>query len=497
MDLLLFLLIFVACILCFLIFAHIQPIRNGVNKGMRERVPEAPGSWPIIGHLYLLTGSQVPHRLLGSLADKFGSIFTIKFGVHRVLVVSNSEMAKDCLTTNDRIFASRPKAMSMEIMGYNYASFGFAPYGPYWRHIRKIIVLELGSPRRVQMLANIRVSELKSSIKDIYKTWERNKGTSFSDEKVKVEMRQWFGNLTMNMVVRMMFGNHFSRGEKKGDRFQKTLRRFVDLVGVFVPSDAVPWLRWLDLGGYGKKMKETAKEMDEVLDEWLEYHKGKMNSRCELQVDESRELEVFMAAFLSRVKEEVIEEVYGFSVEEIVKSTCWSIFAAATDTTMATLTWALALLVNNPLVLKKAQQELENHVGRDRQVEESDTKNLVYLRAIIKETMRLYPVAPLSLPHESKEDCVVGGYVVPKGTRLWVNIWKIHHDPQIWTDPFEFHPERFLTSKTEIDVKGRDFELIPFGSGRRICLGMDIALEALQLILASLIHGFEFQIAIQ
>lgn len=158
-----------------------------------------------------------------------------------------------------------------------------------------------------------------------------------------------------------------------------------------------------------------------------------------------------------------------------------------------TLTWALALLVNNPLVLKKAQQELKNHVGVDRIVEESDLENLLYIKAIIKETMRLYPAGPLSVPHESIEDCIVGGYSIPKGTRLLVNVWKIQHDPDIWTDPFEFQPERFLTSKKEIDVKGQHFELIPFGSGRRMCLGISFALEALLLILASILHEFDFQ----
>ncbi|GKE07536.1 cytochrome P450 CYP82D47-like protein, partial [Tanacetum coccineum] len=119
-----------------------------------------------------------------------------------------------------------------------------------------------------------------------------------------------------------------------------------------------------------------------------------------------------------------------------------------------TLTWALALLVNNPRVLQNAQQELEKHVGRDREVEDSDLKNLAYIQAIIKETLRLYPVAPLSAPHESTEDCVVGGYTVPKGTVLL---------------------------------------FVPFGSGRRMCVGISFALEALQYILASVIHGFVFQ----
>ncbi|KAM0019191.1 putative cytochrome P450 [Helianthus debilis subsp. tardiflorus] len=144
------------------------------------------------------------------MADKFGPIFTFKLGVNRVLVVSNSEMAKECLTTNDRGFATRPKAMVSELMGYNYASFSLAPYGPYWRHIRKIIVLEMASHRHLQMLEHIRVSEVNSSLIDIYKTRVTNKGSS---ETVMVDMIQWFGNLVTNIVVRMMFGNHFSPGE--------------------------------------------------------------------------------------------------------------------------------------------------------------------------------------------------------------------------------------------------------------------------------------------
>ncbi|KAD4385508.1 hypothetical protein E3N88_25676 [Mikania micrantha] len=493
MDLLLLLVIFVASILCFLIFGHLNPKRNDVkriNNGKGKRLPEVAGSWPIIGHLHLLAGSQVAHKVLGSMADKFGPIFTVKLGVHRVLVVCSAEMAKECLTTNDRVFASRPNAMASELMGYNYASVGLAPHGPYWRMIRKLIVLELTSQHRLQMLARIKVSEVKSSMMDIYRTWVTN---ARSSERVIVDMKQWFGKLVVNIVVKMMFGNHFSPGEQNGDEFLKAITRFAQLVGEFVPSDFIPWIRWLDLGGYEMKMKKTALEMDAAINGWLEDHKKKRNYASTLQVDESKDQEIFMAALLRRVEEAAKEELYGFNADDVVKSTCLSLFTAATDTTEATLTWTLALLVNNPMVLKKAQQELENLVGKDRKVEESDMSKLVYLQAIIKESMRLYPVAPLSVPHESTEDCIVSGYMVPKGTRLLINVWKIHHDPQIWTNPLEFQPERFLTSKKEVDLKGRHFELIPFGSGRRMCLGMSFALESLQLILASIIHAFEFQ----
>ncbi|KAI3688917.1 hypothetical protein L2E82_46851 [Cichorium intybus] len=488
MDLLLSFITLIASILCFLIFGHLAWIRIGVsrssNKGPgKKTVPEASGSWPIIGHLYLLAGPEVPHKVLGSMADKFGPIFTIRLGVHRVLVVNTSDMAKDCLTTNDRVFNGRPKAMATELMGYNYANFSFALNGSYWRDMRKIIAIELVSHHRLQMLSNIRSSELKASITDLYKNWMKNK-------TVKVDMEQWFGNLILNISVKVIFGNPFSLGQRNEDEFKNAIRRFTELFGAFVLSDAIPFLRWLDIGGYEKKMKKTEKVLDFVIEGWLKEHKKKMNSTRHANEEED---ESFMSALLSRVKEECIEERYGFTTDAIVKAACLGIFAAATDTTMLTLTWALALLINNPRVLKKAQQELQNHVGLNRMVNESDLTNLVYLQAIIKETMRLYPAAPLSVPHESTEDCVVGSYTVPKGTRLLVNIWKIHHDPKIWENPFQFLPERFLTSKKNIDVKGQHFELIPFGSGRRICLGISIALKSVQLILASMIHGFEFQ----
>ncbi|XP_023765607.1 cytochrome P450 CYP82D47 [Lactuca sativa] len=491
MDLLLLFITLIASMFSFLLFARLAWIRTGVHRSRNatgKTVPEASGSLPIIGHLYLLSGnSQVPHKLLGSMADKFGPIFSIKLGVNRVLVVSNAEMAKECLATNDRVFASRPKSMASELMGHNYANFALSPHVSYWREMRKIIVLELGSQRRVQMLEHIRTSEVKASIIDIYKNWMRNnKGSS---ETVKVDMKHWFGNLSLNMTLRAAFGNCLSLGEQKEDELKNTIRSILQLFGAFVPSDAIPALRWLDLGGYEKRMKQTAKAFDVVIDGWLEEHRKKMS--CTQQEDEE-EHQVLMAALLSRIKEEFKENVYGFSTDAIVKATCLAIFVAATDTTTATLTWGLALLVSNPVVLKKAQEEIEKHVGRDRMVEESDLKNLVYLQAIIKETMRLYPAVPLSVPHESTQDCIVGGYTVDKGTRLLVNIWRIQHDPEIWEDPFEFQPERFLTSKKEIDVKGQHFELIPFGSGRRICLGISFALKAMQMILANVIHAYNF-----
>ena len=164
--------------------------------------------------------------------------------------------------------------------------------------------------------------------------------------------------------------------------------------------------------------------------------------------------------------------------------------AGGNDTTMVTLTWALSLLLNNRHTLKKAQEELDIKVGKGRLVNEADINNLFYLKAIIKEALRLYPPGTL-VPREFHEDCTIGGYHVTKGTRLVVNLWKIQTDPSVWSDPLEFKPERFLTTHKDVDVRGQNFELIPFGSGRRACPGISFGLQMLHLTLASLIHAFE------
>ena len=168
-----------------------------------------------------------------------------------------------------------------------------------------------------------------------------------------------------------------------------------------------------------------------------------------------------------------------------------NLILAGYGSTFITLTWALSLLLNNRHALKKAQAELEIHVGKHRQVDGSDIKNLVYLQAIVKETLRLYPPGPLSLPHEAIENCTVAGFHIQAGTRLLVNLWKLHRDPRVWLDPLEFQPERFLTKHAGLDVRGKNYELLPFGSGRKVCPGISFALELTHLTLARLLHGFE------
>lgn len=163
------------------------------------------------------------------------------------------------------------------------------------------------------------------------------------------------------------------------------------------------------------------------------------------------------------------------------------------NTPAETLTWAISLLLNHPDHLVKLQHELDDKVGKERQVVETDIKNLVYLQAVIKETLRLYPAGgPLLGPREAMEDCTVSGYHVKAGTRLIVNVWKIQRDEKVWIDASEFKPERFMGEEHEhVDLRGQQFVLIPFGSGRRSCPGATLAIQVLHLTLARLVHSFD------
>ncbi|XP_010061805.2 cytochrome P450 CYP82D47 [Eucalyptus grandis] len=458
--------------------------RGSVDGHKEASLPEAGGAWPLIGHLHLLGGPVPPHIVLANMADKYGPIFIVKMGIHRALIVSNWQIAKQCLTVNDRVFATRPKSISSEIMAYNYAMFGLAPYGSYWRHARKLTMLELLSNHRLELLKHIRESEVQASINHIYRRCIENYNDA--PKKVLVDMKRWFGDITLNVIFRMIVGKRYE--DEQDEKGRDALREFFDLAGRFIVSDALPILRWFDLDGYEKMMKKTARELDRVVQGWLNEHKIRRNSNKRRGNDKNNDQD-FMDVMLSIV--DATEEFPGYDADTFIKATCMGLVLAGSDTTSVSLTWALSLLLNHREALKKAQHELDTQIGREKRVKESDLKNLVYIQAIIKETLRLYPAGPLGVPHESMEDCTVDGYHVPKGTRLLFNFWKIHRDPHIWSDPLKFRPERFLTTYKDVDIRGQNFELIPFGSGRRMCPGINLAMQLMSLSLAALLHGFE------
>nr|WDA42968.1 hypothetical protein [Fagopyrum tataricum] len=151
------------------------------------------------------------------------------------------------------------------------------------------------------------------------------------------------------------------------------------------------------------------------------------------------------------------------------------------------MTWMIALLLNHQHVMERVKEEIDRVVGKEKWVEEADIEKLVYLNAIVNETLRMYP-STLGAPHYATKDCVIRGYKVKKDSIVLCNFWKLHRDPKVWEDPEEFKPERFLGKEIN---EGIDFTYIPFGAGRRICPGKDLAEWVISMTMARLIQGFE------
>ncbi|KAF2292559.1 hypothetical protein GH714_025577 [Hevea brasiliensis] len=393
-------------------------------------------------------------------------------------------MARECLATNDRIFATRASIAAGKHMGYNNAILALAPYGAYCWDIRKLATLQLLSNHRLEMLKHVRLSEVNMFLKDLHNIYVEN-----ARNPSKVTICKLFEQVTFNISLRKIVGKRFSSstyGEENSEawRYKKAIEEALYLSGTFVMSDAIPWLEWMDYMGHISAMKRTAKELDAVISTWLEEHVKKRLLKEDMDGESD-----LMDIMLENLAEDAV--MSGHTRDTVIKATTMILTLTGAGSTAVTLTWALSLLLNNPSVLKAAQEEVDVHVGKEKWVQESDVPKLKYLQAIVKETLRLYPPGPLTGIRQAMEDCDLGGYHVSKGTRLVVNIWKLQRDPLVWKNPNQFQPERFLTTHAHIDVRGQNFEYIPFSSGRRSCPAITFGLQVVHLTLARLLQGFD------
>ncbi|CAO2189710.1 unnamed protein product [Urochloa humidicola] len=298
--------------------------------------------------------------------------------------------------------------------------------------------------------------------------------------------------VTLNVVSCMVLGKKYV-GEEVGDgaaatpeEFRWMIEEIFFLNGAIHIGDMVPWLGWFDPNGYVARMKRLAKKFDAFVEHVLHEH------------DDRRRREG-PTAFVPKDMVDILLQLPDDPNLDVpidrdgVKASILELITGGTDTSSVTVEWAMSELLRSPDALTKATEELDRIVGRDRLVTEGDIPNLPYLEAIVKESMRLHPVVPMLVPRVSREDTSVDGYDIPKGTRVLVNTWAISRDPAVWGDMAEkFRPERFIGS--EVDVKGQHLELLPFGSGRRMCPAHNLGLRMVQLVLANLLHGFKWRL---
>lgn len=360
----------------------------------------------------MLAGKKPPHQVLAAISDQYGPIFSLRLGTKPTVIVSGLEAIKECFTTNDNIVASRPKCSLGRIMGHEHACFGLAPYGPYWRKLRKVCVSELLSMPKVERFGSLRTNEVGEFIKELYYYSQQSNGSDL----VAVNMAQWFCHLIINIILRMVASKRYpyTRGGEEGQRVVRVVREFMTAAGLTAVSDMlpIPMLRdWLDLQGNLKAMKKATANLDPIVEGWIDERRERRAAQQCLSPQQHHDDEDFIDSLLSQVGKGELK-FDQFPTQIIITSTVEAIFLAATDSTCAALIWTISLLINHPQVLQQAQEELNRVVGSDRWVEESDIPNLNLLQAITKESLRLHPPAPLAAPHEVSEDCWISGYPV-------------------------------------------------------------------------------------
>uniref|UniRef100_A0A0E0ACC6 Cytochrome P450 n=1 Tax=Oryza glumipatula TaxID=40148 RepID=A0A0E0ACC6_9ORYZ len=423
------------------------------------RLPPGPWQLPVIGSLHHLVG-KLPHQAMRDLARRHGPVMMLRLGEVPTLVVSSPEAAREVTKTHDVSFATRPLSATTRVFSNGGRDIVFAPYGDYWRQLRKITVTELLSARRVASFRAIREEEVAAMLRAV---------GGYAAAGCAVEIRPLLAALVSDSTVRAVMGDRFPHR----DVFLRELDRSIELMAGFNPADLWPSSRLAGcLTGTIRQAKKCWDTMSSVLESTIQEHLQKNGSSGGGAGATDEDL---IDVLLRIQKEGGLQ--FPFDMD-VIKS--------------------VIHLIRNPMAMKKATAEVRQAFAAAGVVSEAALSELRYLHLVIKETLRLHPPGPLLLPRECREQCKVLGYDVPRGTHVLVNVWAIGRDPRYWPggSPEEFRPERFGDGEpaAALDFKGTDYELLPFGAGRRMCPGLAFGLANVELPLASLLFHFDWEV---
>ncbi|XP_068634768.1 geraniol 8-hydroxylase-like [Aristolochia californica] len=442
----------------------------------RTRLPPGPAGVPIFGNLPFLDRNL--HHHLTQLAKTYGPIMRLRLGRRLCVVVSSPSIAKELLKQQDAIVANHDVPTAALVLPNGLHGLAWAPHGQQWRTLRRLTVGSLLSTPSLEPYRSLRRREILQMVQRVHDS---------AVAGCPLQVRELVYSTLYNVITGMLWGGVLQ--EEGMENVAKEFRQVVeDIRGTFGRlgiSDFFPILSPLDLQGLERKRKKIADKLHQILGTI-------MNQR--LQIDDRRtkekEGEDFLQ-FLLRIKDNGETEMP--LTKDHIKGLLMDLVMAGMDTTTTTMEWAMSEMMHNQGVMRKAQEELDQVVGSNSTVEETHLPKLRYLNAVVKETLRLHPATPIMLPRTPSKSCTAGGYTIPQGCRIVVNLWGMQRDPNAWSEPSEFKPERFLDGG-KWDFSGNDFHFFPFGTGRRICPGAPLADRMLTYTLASLLHSFSWRL---
>ncbi|VVA39485.1 PREDICTED: cytochrome [Prunus dulcis] len=439
---------------------------------LRFKLPPGPLPWPVVGNLYHI--KPVRFRCYAEWAQVYGPIISVWIGSTLNIVVSSSELAKEVLKEHDQKLADRQRNRSTAKFSKDGQDLIWADYGPHYVKVRKVCTLELFSAKRIEALRPIREDEVTAMVESIFKhcTIHEKNGESLL-------VKKYLGRVAFNNITRLAFGKRFVNAEdemdEQGQEFKAVVSNGVKIGASLSMAEHIPWLRWMF------PLEEEAFAQHGARRDRLT--RAIMEEHTQARTKSGGAKQHFVDALLT------LKDKYDLSEDTII-GLLWDMITAGTDTTAISVEWAMAELIKNPRVQKKAQEELDRVIGFERVMTEDDFSNLPYLQCVAKEALRLHPPTPLMLPHRANANVKIGGYDIPKGASVHVNVWAVARDPAVWKDPHEFRPERFL--EEDVDMKGHDFRLLPFGAGRRVCPGAQLSVNLVVSMLGHLLHHFSW-----
>ncbi|KAG4126903.1 hypothetical protein ERO13_D10G184600v2 [Gossypium hirsutum] len=467
-------LLFLEKVLISLFFTIIFAILVSKLRGKRFKLPPGPLPIPVFGN-WLQVGDDLNHRNLTDLAKKFGDIFLLRMGQRNLVVISSPELAKEVLHTQGVEFGSRTRNVVFDIFTGKGQDMVFTVYGEHWRKMRRIMTVPFFTNKVVQQYRHGWEDEAASVVEDVKKNPEAATNGIVLRRKLQLMM--------YNNMYRIMFDRRFESEDDplfvklkalNGER-SRLAQSFEYNYGDFIPI-LRPFLR-----GYLKLCKEVKEiRLQLFRDQFLEERKKLATTK---RIDNNALKCAIDHILDAQRKGEINEDNVLYIVENIN--------VAAIETTLWSIEWGIAELVNHPEIQQKLRNEIDTVLGPGVQVTEPDTHKLPYLQAVIKETLRLRMAIPLLVPHMNLHDAKLGGYDIPAESKILVNAWWLANNPAHWKNPEEFRPERFFEEESKVEANGNDFRYLPFGVGRRSCPGIILALPILGITLGRLVQNFE------
>uniref|UniRef100_A0A5B7BBB0 Putative geraniol 8-hydroxylase-like n=1 Tax=Davidia involucrata TaxID=16924 RepID=A0A5B7BBB0_DAVIN len=452
---------------------HVLTYSNSIRrKSLTAKLPPGPYPFPIIGNIFAL--GNKPHQSLANLSKIHGPLMSLKLGSITTIVVSSPRIAKEVLQTHDQAFSSRTIPDAAYGVDHHEVSMVWLPVSTKWRNLRKICKEHLFALQRLDASQGLRRTKVQQLLDYVHESCNNGQAVDIGRAAFTTSL-----NLLSNTVFSIDMAHYHSSSSQE---FKDLVWAMMEQAGKPNFADYIPVLKLIDPQGARRQLKFHFEKLLAMLEEII-------NQRLRERASSVTPL------MYNDVLEALLNICDGndtaLSLNDI-KHLFLDLFAAGADTTSSTLEWAMAELLKSPETMAKARNELKEVIGKDGVVQESDISNLIYLQAVVKEVFRLHPAAPFLLPRRAEADAEICGFRVPKNAQVLVNIWATGRDSSIWSNPDSFVPERFLDC--EIDVRGQDFELIPFGAGRRICPGLPLAYRMVHLMLASLLHSFDWKL---